>query len=155
MKIEIIAFGTKMPAWVQQGISTYQKRLPVNFTIEVIELSLLKRGKNADIKAIQKKEAQLMLNALKKNAHIVALDIQGKHFSSEEMAKQLAAIETQTSTLQLLIGGPEGLSSECLNASTERWSLSALTLSHPIARLVLTEALYRCWTINQNHPYHK
>ncbi len=155
MILEIIAFGQKMPSWLQDGISGYQKRFPNQYKLIITELSLLKRPKTGSLNQILKKESDLMLSHIKNSSHVVALEIGGKNFSSEQMAFRLDKLEQITSHVQFLIGGPEGLSSDCLEKANEKWSLSNLTMAHPLVRLFLTESLYRSWSINQNHPYHK
>lgn len=88
-------------------------------------------------------------------ARIIALEIEGKAFSSEELAMKITQLQQISSHLCFLIGGPEGLSSEILSYCDERWSLSKLTLPHPLVRIMLLETLYRAWSIMNNHPYHK
>ena len=154
MKLELLAFGQKMPGWLEEGIASYQKRLPKTHALAVTELPLQKRSKGVSAQ-ILRKESDLMLSHLKSSAHVIAFEINGKAMTSEDMAKRLAALELTTSHIQFLVGGPEGLSQECSNAAHEKWSLSYLTLSHPLVRLFLAESLYRSWAINHNHPYHK
>ncbi len=155
MHWEVLAFGQKMPSWLEIGIADYQKRLPRPYQLSFHELPLQKRSKTSDLSNIQKKESATMLSHLKPHSHIIALEVEGKSFDSPKMAKRLAQLEQHCSHIQFMIGGPEGLSTDCQNAANEHWSLSLLTLSHPLVRLFLAESLYRCWAINQNHPYHK
>lgn len=155
MQLELLAFGQKMPSWLQEGIQTYQKRLTKPYQINITELPLLKRPKSGDISQLRQKESDLMQNAISSRAHIIALEIDGKQFSSEKMAQRLQKLEQHTSHIQFLIGGPEGLNPTCTALAHEKWSLSELTMAHPLVRLFLVETLYRCWAINQNHPYHK
>lgn len=155
MLLEMLSFGQKMPSWLNTGIQEYQKRFRRPYTLQITELALLKRTKTSDLQGIFKKESDLMLSHIKPAAHVIALEVNGKQFSSEQLAKRLLQLENKSSHCQLLIGGPEGLSQECSNSAQESWSLSFLTLSHPLVRLFLAETLYRSWAINQNHPYHK
>ncbi len=154
MNLELLAFGQKMPLWLQEGIISYQKRLPNSCSLSITELPLLKRTKMASSQLL-KKESDLMLSHIKSSAHVIAFEIEGKQLSSVQMAKRLATLEQQTSHIQFLVGGPEGLSDACSSKANEKWSLSPLTLSHPLVRLFLVESLYRSWAINNNHPYHK
>lgn len=154
MKYELLAFGQKMPKWLDEGITGYQKRLPKSHALLITELPLQKRAK-AVTQQILKKESELMLSHIKSSAHVIAFEVDGKVFDSHHMAKRLSALEQHTSHIQFLVGGPEGLSQEVSNSANEKWSLSSLTLSHPLVRLFLAESLYRSWTINHNHPYHK
>ena len=96
-----------------------------------------------------------MLGAIGQGHHVVALDVLGKAISTEGMAKKLEHWRMDGNNVSILIGGPDGLAQSCLQRANEKWSLSALTLPHPLVRVVLIEQLYRAWTILQNHPYHK
>lgn len=155
MNYELLAFGQKMPSWLADGLVGYQKRLIRPYSLSVTELPLLKRSKSSDISQLRKKESELMLSHIKPSAHVIALEVEGKQLNSVQMAKRLAKLELNTSHIQFLIGGPEGLSQACSDKANEKWSLSLMTLSHPLVRLFLAESLYRSWAINQNHPYHK
>lgn len=155
LKITLITLGNKMPDWVTQASNEYAKRFNEGISLNMIEIPLLKRHKSADILRIMEKEAALMQEAIPGNARLIALEIEGKTFSSEELAAKITQLQQTSSHLCFLIGGPEGLSPEILKRCNERWSLSRLTLPHPLARVILLEALYRAWTIISNHPYHK
>ncbi|WP_353411243.1 23S rRNA (pseudouridine(1915)-N(3))-methyltransferase RlmH [Pseudoteredinibacter isoporae] len=155
MRTRIIAVGTKMPAWVETGFKDYAKRLPRDFPVEVVELPLGPRGKNASIEKAIAKESEAMLAAIPEGDKVIALDVKGKPWSTEQLAGKLAHWRMEGDNYSLLIGGPDGLSAECLQRADARWSLSALTLPHPLVRIVLIEQLYRAWTILNNHPYHK
>ena len=155
LKITVITMGDKMPAWVEQAAKEYSKRLKDGVTLSIVEIPLIKRGKSTDISRIMEKEMILMNAAIPSNAHMIALDVAGESFSSEQLAKKIARLQQITSHLCFLIGGPEGLSSALIERSSERWSLSKLTLPHTLVRIVLLEALYRAWSILHHHPYHK
>lgn len=155
MRIRIIAVGTKMPGWVEQGVKEYQKRLPPEWNLELKELPLGRRGKGADLKRAIYSEGQQMLAAIGAGDTVVALDVLGKPWTTEQLACECLAWQDSGNNISLLIGGPDGLAAECLAVAHKRWSLSALTLPHPVVRIVLTEQLYRAWTINNNHPYHR
>lgn len=155
MKIKIIAVGTKMPGWVQQGYEEYARRLPAEFSLELIEIPLGQRGKNADIARAIKREGDAMLAALDKTDHIVALEVNGKSWSTEKLALEADKWQMMGCNVALLIGGPDGLAESCRQRARQQWSLSALTLPHPLVRVLLAEQLYRAWSINQNHPYHR
>lgn len=155
LKISCLCMGNKMPDWVNTAWSDYAKRLQEAMPVRLIELPLIKRNKESDQARILDREADLLLQNIPKDAYVIALDKDGKTFSSEGLAKQLSQLEIQTQSICLIIGGPEGLMPKVLQRCQEKWSLSALTLPHPLARIVLIESLYRAWSINQNHPYHK
>jgi 23S rRNA (pseudouridine1915-N3)-methyltransferase len=155
MRIRVIAIGTKMPSWVNEGISDYSKRLPREWSFEFVELPLGPRAKNQDSAKAIAKEGEQMLAAIGEREHVVALDVKGKPWSTEQLSQQMSQWQFQGDNITLLIGGPDGLAAPCLQRAQQRWSLSALTLPHPLVRVLLTEQLYRAWTILQNHPYHK
>lgn len=155
MKIQLIAVGNKMPAWVTEGFKIYQKRFPAEMPLELIEITAEKRGKNADIARILDKEGKNMLAAIPKGVRIVTLDIPGKPWDTQQLASQLTHWQHDGRDVAILIGGPEGLSPACKQAAEQSWSLSPLTLPHPLVRVVMAESLYRAWSINNNHPYHR
>ena len=155
MRIRIIAVGTKMPDWVEQGVAEYRKRLPHELNLEIKEIALGKRGKGADINRAIQAESEQMLAAIGKGDSVIALEVTGKSWSTEYLAQELQQWQLEGNNISLLVGGPDGLSSDCLAKASRKWSLSALTLPHPLVRIVLAEQLYRAWTINHNHPYHR
>ncbi|MGS0677110.1 23S rRNA (pseudouridine(1915)-N(3))-methyltransferase RlmH [Shewanella sp. 0m-4] len=155
MKIQLVAVGTRMPDWVETGFKEYQRRFPRDMALELIEIPAGKRGKNADIARILQKEGELMLAAIPKGNHIVSLDLPGKNLTTPQLAEQMNKWLLDGRDVSLLIGGPEGLSPECKKAAAQSWCLSALTLPHPLVRVIVAESLYRGWSINNNHPYHR
>lgn len=155
MHIRIIAVGTKMPSWVEDGYQEYAKRFPPSCTLELVEIPAEKRTKNSDIARITQREGEKILSAIKPGNRIIALDVQGKAWSTEQLAKNLEAWHQEGRNVDLLIGGPDGLAAACLQKSEIKWSLSPLTLPHPLVRIVLAEQLYRALTIMQGHPYHR
>lgn len=155
MRIRIIAIGTKMPDWVEAGYAEYAKRLPRDLQVEMVELPLAVRSKNTDIQKAMEKEGEAMMAAIGKNEQVIALDVGGKAWSTSQLAENLAAWKMSGDNFCLLIGGPDGLSPAVLQMAAIKWSLSPLTLPHPLVRIVLIEQLYRASSILQNHPYHK
>jgi len=155
MKIQLVAVGTKMPAWVEIGYKEYARRFPKDMPFELLEINAGKRGKNADIKRILELEGVKTMQAIPKGNRIVTLEVTGKPWTTEQLAVELDKWKHDGRDVSLLIGGPEGLAPECIAASEQRWSLSPLTLPHPMVRVVVAEALYRAWSITTNHPYHR
>ncbi|WLS77819.1 23S rRNA (pseudouridine(1915)-N(3))-methyltransferase RlmH [Erwinia pyri] len=155
MKLQLVAVGTKMPDWVQTGFLEYLRRFPKDMPLELAEVPAGKRGKNADIKRILEKEGELMLAATGKGNRIVTLDIPGQPWETPQLATQLERWKQDGRDVSLLIGGPEGLSPACKAAAEQSWSLSSLTLPHPLVRVLVAESLYRAWSITANHPYHR
>lgn len=155
MRVSLIAVGTRMPAWVEAGVNEYRKRLPPELQLDIREIALAKRGKNADIARAMQQEGSAMLAAIAPRDVVIALDVQGKSIGTEQLAARLAQWQLSGDNFSLLVGGPDGLAPECLERARERWSLSALTLPHPLVRVLIAEQLYRAWSINNNHPYHR
>lgn len=144
-----------MPDWVEQGYNDYAKRMPREVSVEMVELPLAPRSKNSDIAKAMEKEGETMLASIGKGEQVIALDVKGKPWSTEQLAEQLAAWKMSGSNYCLLIGGPDGLAPAVLSLASIKWSLSALTLPHPLVRILVIEQLYRACSILQNHPYHK
>ena len=155
MNIHLIAIGERMPAWVQQGYAEYAKRLPAECALHLIEIPAGKRGKNADIARILRSEGERMLAAIPKGARVIALEVNGRKWSTEQLAQQLDTWMAGGQDIALLVGGPEGLPEAARAAAAQQWSLSPLTLPHPMVRVILGEQLYRAWSILRNHPYHR
>jgi len=155
MKIKIVAPANKMPDWVISGTQEFLKRFDDSCKVEFIDIPLNTRSKGAGINRLIEKESKAMLAVTSKDDWVVALTIDGKSFSSEDMAKQLENWQSQGQTIVMFIGGPEGLSPECIARANQKISLSKLTLPHPLVRVVLVEQLYRAQCIVKGHPYHK
>ena len=158
MKIRIIAAGGKMPGWVQEGYNEYAKRLPRELTLEMVEIPLGNRGQKnspALVEKARQKEGEAMLAAIHPREHVVALEVKGKSWSTEQLSRELADWQMGGDNVCLLIGGPDGLAPECVARANQKWSLSALTLPHPLVRVLLAEQVYRAWTLLAGHPYHK
>ncbi len=155
MKIRLLTITHKSPAWIQEGYEDYAKRLPPSCALELIEIPAEKRTANADLKRIMEREGEKMLAAIKPQHHVIALDKGGKSWTSEQLSSQLSVWLQSGENIDLLVGGPEGISPACLARARETWSLSALTFPHLIVRLIVAEQVYRAWSILQNSPYHR
>lgn len=155
MQLRLITVGQKMPAWVEQGYQEYAKRFPRDFKLELVEVTAAKRSKNADLEKIKTQEGESILSKINSSDWVVALDVKGKNFSTPELAQQIEHWQQHHPSIVLMVGGPEGLSQDCLNRANQKWSLSALTFPHPLVRVILAETLYRAWSVTVNHPYHR
>lgn len=144
-----------MPGWVVSGFGEYAKRLPRELSPQLIELPLAARLKNANVEQIKEAEGEAIMQVVAKGALRIMLDVKGRPWSTADLALQLRQWQMTGKDLAFVIGGPDGLSQSCLSTASERWSLSNLTLPHPLVRIIFIEQLYRAWTILQNHPYHK
>lgn len=155
MKVKVIAVGTKMPKWVIEGSSEFTKRLPRDFKVEFIEIPLGNRAKGADVKKAIQSESKAILDAISDRDWVVALEVKGRSWTTEQLAEQVTDWRMRGGDVALLVGGPDGLSPDCRTRANQQWSLSALTLPHPLVRILLAEQLYRAYSITQNHPYHR
>ena len=144
-----------MPEWVSQGYDEFARRMPPECRLNLIEIPAAKRTKAADIKRLLAQEGERMLEALPKNVLVVALDVSGHRWDTEEVAQQLDAWMHEGRDIALLLGGPEGLAPACRQQAERSWSLSPLTFPHPLVRIIVAEQLYRATTILKHHPYHK
>ena len=155
MRLRMLAVGTRMPAWVELAVADYARRLPPELKLEIVEIPLGARSANADSAAAIAAEGRALLKAVGARDTLVALDVAGESWTTPQLALRLAGWQAAGGNCCLLIGGPDGLDAECLRRAQQRWSLSALTLPHPLVRALVAEQLYRAWTINIGHPYHR
>ncbi len=155
MDITLIAAGTRMPAWVNEGYREYARRLPHECRLQLVEIPLGQRGRSASTQRAVSEEGKRMLAATDPRQLVIAMDVAGRSWSTGQLAERLAAWLQDGRDVSLLIGGPDGLADTCLERAELRWSLSALTLPHTLVRVLLAEQLYRAWTVIRHHPYHR
>lgn len=158
MKLRILSVGHKMPSWVQTGFEEYFKRILPMISVELIELPPAKRVKNpspAEIEKYKQTEAATILSAKHPKELLWLLEVKGKMISTEILAIKLDTAMQDGTDIALVIGGADGVSGEVLAAADFKWSLSDLTLPHPLVRVILMEQLYRAMSIINNHPYHR
>lgn len=155
MIIHIIAVGTKMPSWVTQGVDEYLRRMPNECLVKFVELPLGTRAKTKNIKQAMQQEEKSILAAIPNNSIVIAMVVKGKIWSTETLSEKMQDWMQSGKDVTLLVGGPDGMTQTCINKAAEKWSLSNLTLPHPLVRIVLAEQLYRALMIIKNHPYHK
>ena len=156
MRIRVLSPGKKMPAWIQEGFTTYAKRMPTECRLEPVELELGHRSKkNYSVEQAKQEETKQFEKALRPSDFIVALDVKGKSLSTEQLSLGLKKWMGGGSDVAILIGGPDGLDQGLLDKASQVISLSKLTLPHALARVVLAEQIYRAWTLLKGHPYHR
>lgn len=145
-----------MPDWVDRGVEEYRKRLGGDIRMEVDAIALPRR-RGDDLARLMEEEAERLRKRLERHdgAHVVALDVTGRALDTEKLAARLDGLRQQAQDLVLLVGGPDGLAPSLLAQAHERWSLSPLTLPHPLVRVLVAEQVYRCWSLLQGHPYHR
>ncbi len=155
MRIHLIAVGDRMPAWVQAGYAEYVKRLPPECSLRLVEIAPGKRTKGADVARLMAEEGDRILAALPKGALVVALEVKGRAWSTEDLSRRLGEWMQGGRDVALLVGGPDGLDARCRERADVLWSLSPLTLPHPLVRVVLAEQIYRAHSLLRGHPYHR
>jgi 23S rRNA (pseudouridine1915-N3)-methyltransferase len=155
MHIHLIAVGTRMPSWISQGYEDYARRLPRECTLRLVEIPLGRRSRSQSPAQAVEEESRRMLAAIPERSLVVALDVGGSDWDTPALATRLQEWLLSGRDIVLLVGGPDGLSVDCLRRADLRWSLSALTLPHALVRVILAEQLYRAWTIISGHPYHR
>jgi 23S rRNA (pseudouridine1915-N3)-methyltransferase len=155
VKIHLIAVGERMQRWVEEGYTEYAVRLPPACTLHLVEIPTGRRAKGADIERLVRQEGERVLAAVPGGATVWALDERGQAWSTRELAGRLAIWLQEGRDLALLVGGPEGLAPACRARAEGLWSLSPLTLPHPLVRVVVAEQIYRAWTLLTGHPYHR
>jgi 23S rRNA (pseudouridine1915-N3)-methyltransferase len=155
MKINLIAIGNKMPSWVTTGFNEYQRRLTQDCILNLHEITAIKRGKQTDLNKICEAEGSKIISSIPNGNYVIALEIKGKNWSTKQLSQQMSQWMSSGQDISLLIGGPEGLSQACRDKASQLWSLSSLTLPHPLVRIIVAEQLYRAWSILKNHPYHR
>ncbi len=155
MRLLVLAVGTRMPAWVESAFAEYAKRMPHHLPLELVEIRPEPRSGGKAAAALCLAEAGRIARALPAGAMKVALDERGREFSSEAFAKWLGRLSGEGRDLAFIIGGADGLTPEMKKTADLTLRLSAFTLPHALARVVLAEQLYRAVSILQNHPYHR
>lgn len=154
MLMRVLAAGTRMPEWVDAGFADYADRLRGDYRLELVEIALGQRGRSDPRRAVAS-EGERMLAAAGDRTHIVALQVGGKPLSTAQLARWLEDRAGDGQPLAFCIGGPDGLSPAVDARARLRWSLSALTLPHGLARVVVAEALYRAVSVIKGLPYHR
>lgn len=155
MKCRLIAAGTRLPDWINAGFREYQKRLTGALTLELHEIPIASRRAGENPARAITREGRAMLAAVSARDHVVALEVSGAARSTEQVGAWLAERLRDGRPLVLLIGGPDGLSTECLDRADGSWSLSPLTLPHALVRVVVAEQIYRAMSLLAGHPYHR
>lgn len=159
MHISFVTVGKLKEKYLKQGIEEYLKRLSSYAKIEVIEVADEKAPEElsaTEMEQVKQKEGERILSKINTDTFVIALAIQGKQKSSEELAQMLDKLGTYgKSKIAFIIGGSLGLSDEVLQRADEKLSFSKMTFPHQLMRLILAEQVYRAYRINRGEPYHK
>ena len=155
MKLLVVAVGARMPGWIDEAFDEYAKRMPRGLKTELIEIRPEPRSSGRTPQQLMQAEAARIERALPRGAYRVALDERGREMTTGELARWLDARRRDGSDLAFLIGGADGLAEETKRGAQATLRLSAMTLPHGLARVLLAEQLYRAASILENHPYHR
>jgi 23S rRNA (pseudouridine1915-N3)-methyltransferase len=154
MKLKILSVGHKMPNWVELACAEYLKRMPREFSTEIVEIKPDKRASGKNSEVVQEAEAKRILEVAD-NDYLVVLDERGQEVTSLQLATKMEHWQTLGKDVSLVIGGADGLHPSLKQKADWLWSLSKLTMPHGLVRIMLSEQLYRAYSITQHHPYHK
>ena len=159
MNISVISVGKLKEKYLKLGIEEFSKRLSKYCKLDLIELEDEKCPENLsekDMEIVKNKEGQRILSKIKNNSYVIALSIDGKNLSSEELADTISKLAVRgNSHITFIIGGSLGLSDEVLKRADYKLSFSKMTFPHQLMKLILLEQVYRAFRINNNEPYHK
>ena len=154
MKLVVVAVGQRVPDWAQAAWDEYAKRFPPELRIELRTIKTEHRA-SKKLETLYAAERQRIEAALPKGGHVVALDEHGESLTTMALAERLQKWQLLGTDVAIVIGGPDGLDPAFKREAQERVRLSDLTLPHAMVRVLLVEQLYRAWSINANHPYHR
>ncbi|MDQ3186863.1 MAG: 23S rRNA (pseudouridine(1915)-N(3))-methyltransferase RlmH [Pseudomonadota bacterium] len=154
MKFLIFAVGNKMPEWVEAGFKEYAKRMPHEAAIELLELRPEKRG-GKKMEQLVAAEGARILAAIPPKCRIVAMDERGRQWTTAKLADSITGWMKNGGDTAFIVGGADGLDASIKNSADEVLALSALTLPHGLARILLAEQLYRAVSLINRHPYHR
>jgi 23S rRNA (pseudouridine1915-N3)-methyltransferase len=153
VKLRLLAVGSRVPDWVEEGFDEYASRLPRENALELETVPASRR--RAEKERALAEEGERLLSRLRPRDVVVVLDETGSAWTTAELSARMQSWRQSGRDVALLVGGPDGLHSRCLERADERWSLSALTLPHSMVRVLVAEQMYRAWTLIAGHPYHR
>ena len=155
--IDIVCVGKIRENYLKDAIAEYSKRLSKYCTLTITELpdeKLPNKLNNSLIEEIKQKERKSILSHIKKDSYVIALDLKGKHYTSEEFSNKIQTLSHTTSHITFLIGGTLGMTNDLLNNTKELICFSKMTFPHPLIRVFLLEQLFRCFKIANGENYH-
>ncbi|WP_428414479.1 23S rRNA (pseudouridine(1915)-N(3))-methyltransferase RlmH [Methylibium sp.] len=155
MKLALVVVGQRVPGWAETACQDYLKRFPPDWRVELKAVKAEPRTQGKTVDAMKAAEAQRIEAACAKGARRVVLDERGTRLTTAQLAQRLLAWQLDGRDVALLVGGPDGLADTLKDSADETLRLSDLTLPHAFARVLLAEALYRAWSVNAGHPYHR
>ena len=147
--------GDRQPSWVDEAFSAYAARLPREWKFRLDTVATVRRNKNDRSRRAKEAEGEQVLAKLGQAERVVLLDERGRQLDSRSLAARLADWQSEGRDLCFVIGGPDGVSDACHRRADFTLSLSQMTLPHGMARVLCVEQLYRSWSLQQGHPYHR
>ncbi len=154
MKLCVVAVGQRVPDWAQTAWDDYAKRFPPELKLELRAVKTEPRGSKT-LETLYAAERERIEAQIPRGARVVVLDERGTALTTQALATRLREWQLGGDDIALVIGGPDGLQPAFRQAAHERIRLSDLTLPHAMVRVLLVEQLYRAWSINAGHPYHR
>ena len=155
MHIRLLAVGDRQPSWVDEAFGKYTERFPREWKFRLDVIATVRRHKNDKSRQAMQAEGELILSRFGATEQVILLDERGTQISSKVLATRLSDWQSDGRDLCFVIGGPDGVSDVVKQRADWRWSLSELTLPHGMARALLAEQLYRAWSLQTGHPYHR
>ena len=155
MHIRLLAVGDRQPSWVDDAVGIYTERFPREWKFQLDTIPTVRRSKNDKSRQAMQAEGELIAAKLSPTEQVVLLDERGKQLTSKSLAAKLTDWQSDGRDLCFIIGGPDGVSDAVRQRANMMWSLSQLTLPHGMARALLSEQLYRAWSLQTGHPYHR
>jgi len=153
--IRLLAVGDRQPSWVDDAFGIYAERFPREWKFRLDTIATVRRNKNDKSRQAMEAEGELITAKLSLDEQVVLLDERGKQLTSKSLASKLSDWQIDGRDLCFIIGGPDGVSDTVRQRADMMWSLSQLTLPHGMARALLSEQLYRAWSLQSGHPYHR
>lgn len=155
MHIRLLAVGDRQPSWVADAFGIYTGRFPREWKFRLDTIATVRRNKNDNSQQAMAAEGEQILARLNATEQVVLLDEHGTQLTSKSLAARLTDWQADSRDLCFIIGGPDGVTDACRQRADFSWSLSQLTLPHGLARVLFAEQLYRAWSLQTGHPYHR
>ena len=154
MKLQIVAVGLHVPDWAQTAYDDYAKRFPPELKVELKAVKTEPRGSKT-VETLYAAERKRIEGAIARGTRVVVLDERGTNLTTKALAERLKGWQLEGDDVALIIGGPDGLDPAFKQLAHEKIRLSDMTLPHAMVRVLLIEQLYRAWSVNAGHPYHR
>jgi len=153
--IRLLAVGDRQPAWVDDAVRAYAARFPREWRFRLDTVATARRARKDGSGHAVETEGEQLLGRVQPGEQMVLLDERGAQLRSRELGQRLGDWQSDGRDLCFVIGGPDGVSRACHERANFTWSLSSLTLPHGLVRVLLAEQLYRAWSLQSGHPYHR